>query len=65
MEDLGTTGFDFAETLFRCNSNLTALLMCDEITKDERAAMKILRFKKWLKLQFPNKQGCNGTPVND
>lgn len=38
----------FNETIFNCITSLNALITSNEVTKDDKAVIKLNRFKKWL-----------------
>ena len=39
---------NFNETIFNCITSINALMTSDEVVKDDRAVIKLNRFKKWL-----------------
>lgn len=38
----------FSETVFNCITSVNALMTSNEIAKDDKAVIKLNRFKKWL-----------------
>ena len=39
---------NFNETVFNCITSVNALMTNDEVAKDDKAVIKLNRFKKWL-----------------
>jgi hypothetical protein len=39
---------NFNEIIFNCITSVNALMTSNEIAKDEKAVIKLNRFKKWL-----------------
>lgn len=39
---------DFNETVFNCITSVNALMNSNEVVKDDKAVIKLNRFKKWL-----------------
>lgn len=39
---------NFNETIFNCITSVNALITSDEVAKDDKAVIKLNRFKKWL-----------------
>lgn len=39
---------NFNETVFNCIASVNALMTSDEVAKDDKAVIKLNRFKKWL-----------------
>lgn len=39
---------NFNETIFNCITSLNALMTSNEVAKDDKAVIKLNRFKKWL-----------------
>lgn len=39
---------NFNETVFNCITSVNALITCNEVAKDDKAVIKLNRFKKWL-----------------
>ena len=39
---------NFNETLFSCINSVNALMTSNEVNKDDKAVIKLNRFKKWL-----------------
>lgn len=38
----------FDETIFNCITSINALMTSNEVAKDDKAVIKLNRFKKWL-----------------
>lgn len=38
----------FNETVFNCITSVSALMTSNEVAKDDKAVIKLNRFKKWL-----------------
>lgn len=38
----------FSETVFNCITSVNALMTSSEVAKDDKAVIKLNRFKKWL-----------------
>ena len=39
---------NFNELIFNCITSVNALITSNEVTKDDKAVIKLNRFKKWL-----------------
>lgn len=39
---------NFNETVFNCITSVNALMTSNEVAKDDKAVVKLNRFKKWL-----------------
>lgn len=39
---------NFDEIIFNCVTNVNALMTSNEVAKDDKAVIKLNRFKKWL-----------------
>lgn len=39
---------NFNEIIFNCVTSVNALMTSSEVTKDDKAVIKLNRFKKWL-----------------
>lgn len=39
---------NFNETVFNCITSVNALMTSNEVSKDDKAVIKLNRFKKWL-----------------
>ena len=39
---------NFNELIFNCITSVNALIISNEVAKDDKAAIKLNRFKKWL-----------------
>lgn len=39
---------NFNEIIFNCITSVNALMTSNELTKDDKAVIKLNRFKKWL-----------------
>lgn len=39
---------NFNEIIFNCITGVNALMTSDEVAKDDKAVIKLNRFKKWL-----------------
>lgn len=39
---------NFDEIIFNCVTSVNALMTSDEVAKDDKAVLKLNRFKKWL-----------------
>lgn len=39
---------NFDEIIFNCITSVNALITSDEVAKDDKAIIKLNRFKKWL-----------------
>lgn len=39
---------DFNEIIFNCITSVNALMTSNEVAKDDKAVIKLNRFKKWL-----------------
>lgn len=46
------------ETVFNCITSVNALMTSNEIAKDDKAVIKLNRFKKWLN-EFAAANGMN------
>lgn len=49
---------NFNETIFNCITSVNALMTSNEVDKDDRAIIKLNRFKKWLN-EFAAAKGMN------
>ena len=49
---------NFSETVFNCITSVNALMMSNEVAKDDKAVIKLNRFKKWLN-DFASANGMN------
>lgn len=49
---------NFRETVFNCITSVNALMTSDEVAKDDKAVIKLNRFKKWLN-EFAAANGMN------
>lgn len=49
---------NFNETLFACITSVNALMTSNEVTKDDKAVIKLNHFKKWLN-EFASANGMN------
>ena len=49
---------NFNETLFNCITSVNALMTSNEVAKDDKAVIKLNRFKKWLN-EFADANGMN------
>ena len=46
---------NFNETVFNCITSVNALMTSNEVAKDDKAVIKLNRFKKWLnKILYEN-----------
>lgn len=48
----------FNETVFNCITNVNALMSSNEVSKDDKAVIKLNRFKRWLN-EFAAANGVN------
>lgn len=49
---------NFNETIFNCITSVNSLMTCNEVAKDDKAVIKLNRFKKWLN-EFAAANGMN------
>lgn len=49
---------NFNETVFNCITGVNALMTSNEVVKDDKAVIKLNRFKKWLN-EFAAANGMN------
>lgn len=49
---------NFNETIFNCITSVNALMTSNEVAKDDKAVIKLNRFKKWLN-EFAAANGMN------
>lgn len=49
---------NFNETVFNCIASVNALMTSNEVAKDDKAVIKLNRFKKWLN-EFAAANGMN------
>lgn len=49
---------DFNEAVFNCITSVNALMTNNEVSKDDKAVIKLNRFKKWLN-DFATANGMN------
>lgn len=49
---------NFNETVFNCITNVNALITSNEVAEDDKAVIKLIRFKKWLN-EFAAANGMN------
>ena len=49
---------NFNELLFNCTTSVNALMTSNEVAKDDKAVIKLNRFKKWLN-EFSAANGMN------
>ena len=49
---------NFNETVFNCITSVNALMTSNEVVNDDRAVIKLNRFKKWLN-EFSAANGVN------
>lgn len=49
---------NFNELIFNCITSVNALMTSNEVTKDDKAVIKLNRFKKWLN-DFSAANGMN------
>ena len=49
---------NFNETVFNCITSVNALMTSNEVAKDDKAVIKLNRFKKWLN-EFAAANGMN------
>lgn len=49
---------NFNETVFNCITSVNALMNSNEVVKDDKAVIKLNRFKKWLN-DFASAHGLN------
>ena len=49
---------NFNETVFNCITSVNALMTTNEVAKDDKAVIKLNRFKKWLN-EFAAANGMN------
>lgn len=49
---------NFNETVFNCITSVNALMTSNEVAKDDKAVIKLNRFKKWLN-EFAASNGVN------
>lgn len=49
---------NFNETVFNCITGVNALMTSNEVAKDDKAVIKLNRFKKWLN-EFAAANGMN------
>lgn len=49
---------NFNELIFNCITSVNALMASNEATKDDKAVIKLNRFKKWLN-EFSAANGMN------
>lgn len=47
---------NFNEIIFNCITSVDALMTSNEVSKDDKAVIKLNRFKKWLN-EFANANG--------
>jgi len=57
---------NFNETVFNCITSVNALMTSNEVAKDDKAVIKLNRFKKWLN-EFASANGMKecGSSQND
>lgn len=48
----------FSEAVFNCITSVNALMTSNEVAKDDKAVIKLNRFKKWLN-EFADANGMN------
>lgn len=49
---------NFNEIVFNCITGVNALMTSNEVAKDDKAVIKLNRFKKWLN-EFAEAKGMN------
>lgn len=49
---------NFNETVFNCITSVNTLMTLNEVSKDDKAVIKLNRFKKWLN-EFAAANGVN------
>lgn len=49
---------NFNETVFNCITSVNALIVSKEVVRDDKAVIKLNRFKKWLN-EFAEANGMN------
>lgn len=49
---------NFNKTVFNCITSVNALMTNNEVAKDDKAVIKLNRFKKWLN-EFASDNGVN------
>lgn len=49
---------NFNEIVFNCITSVNALMISNEVTKDDKVAIKLNRFKKWLN-EYASSKGVN------
>lgn len=49
---------NFNELIFNCITSVNALMTSNEVTRDDKAVIKLNRFKKWLN-EFSAANGMN------
>ena len=49
---------NFNELIFNCITSVNALMTSNEVSRDDKAAIKLNRFKKWLN-EFSAANGMN------
>lgn len=49
---------NFNETVFNCITSVNSLMTSKEVSKDDKAVIKLNRFKKWLN-EFASANGMN------
>lgn len=49
---------NFNETVFNCITSVNSLMASNEVVKDDKAVIKLNRFKKWLN-EFAAANGMN------
>lgn len=49
---------NFNETVFNCITSVNALMTSNEVSEDDKAVIKLNRFKKWLN-EFASSNGIN------
>lgn len=49
---------NFNDVLFNCITNVNALMTSNEVSEDDKAVIKLNRFKKWLN-EFAATNGMN------
>ena len=58
---------NFNEIIFNCVTSVNALMTSNEVAKDDKAVIKLNRFKKWLN-EFASANGmkeCGGYTGDD
>lgn len=55
---------NFNEIIFNCITSVNALMTSNEVAKDDKAVIKLNRFKKWLN-EFASSNGMKECGVLD